>query len=201
MSLFVFLLLYFCSFSSSSPSCPYALKTLPHNPVFVLKSWNFGSVGNRLICAEKALYEAIRCKTTLTIENLKLFTKPLPAHHGFDFSQRIDDVNDTAPCPTRFRKTCQEYYQTLQDRRSQMDQNTKKLLHNCMGVLLDFSTLECPDMTDKLLIHIRNGDVYSQKVSNFPPQAQFSALLGPLYAKRFFFFSPSFLLKKIQFLF
>ena len=148
-----------------------------------LQSWEYGSVGNHVVCAKKAMEEAILCNSLLKIPNFQVLTRSSPSSLLFDFKGASQSIGKN--CLSSHEDNCENFY--FQNN-SNLSPNQTKILWQCMGELINLNYLECPpgDMENKLLIHIRNGDIFLRKDSPYL-QPQFSALLGPIYVRRFLF--------------
>ena len=143
------------------------------------------SYGKSLECARNAFEEAVRCQTKLNIPNFKLFSDPNPPFLGFDFENVTTDPKlEEHKCYSVNRGACNHF--TFHFQRPSLTPNQTMVVWECMGDLVNTDTLhECPNLENKLLIHIRNGDDVLKNPNYLQPP--FSSLLTTIYAKRFSF--------------
>ena len=150
-----------------------------------LNSLDYGNYGNHIQCARNAFEEAVRCRTKLKIPNFKLFSNPDPPFLGFDFRKVDPTVLEDYECKRVDVGACGKKHFFFHFQRPSLTPNQTMAVWECMGDLVNTDTLhECPNLENKLLIHIRNGDVL--KIPNYL-QPPFSSLLTTIYAKRFSF--------------
>ena len=184
----LFLLFFFFSPPVLLKSCPYFTgntNSVPLDRGVTLTLWA-GNYGNLAQCVRNAFEEAVRCHTKFKISNFRIFTNHNPLFLGFDFADvdrtLVDDLDYR--CHNNDNGKCDHFFYHFQ--RPSLSLNQTLAVWECMGDSLNIDEIgTCPNMKNKLLIHIRNGDSFTHNNYLQPP---FSSLLTTIYAKKYFFF-------------